>query len=203
MGMFKKIIAVVAALALLGGCGGGGGNDNGGSVTAIGTYAQAPEDLAGTDLPPGQIGSIIPMGGFSFVNVFLGVTNNMTKQTWRSQYVELSFDIPGASQNPPDTTTPLPGVAGPVAVQGTVAAIPSRLFGEFSVVPAATMQWIVSNQNLLPALPFTMSVTMRAVGVTSAGNSLRTNALGYAVYFVDEASSPGARPSSSSSSSAG
>ncbi len=201
--MFKNLIAVVAAIVILGGCGGGGGNDNGGSVTAIGTYSGAPEELTGTELPPGNIGTIAPMGAFSFINVFLGVTNNMTEQSWRSQYAELSFDIPGASQNPPDTTSPLPGFTGPIAAVGVISPIPNRMFAEFSVVPAATMQWIVSNQSLLPALPFTMNISIRAVGVTAAGNSLRTNVIGYAVYFVDEASSPGSRPSSSSSSSAG
>lgn len=202
MKIFRNVLAVIASAALLVGCGGGGGNDNGGSVTAIGTFKKAPDDLNGTDLPAGDAGQVVALNSTPLVTTYVGVVNNMTSQTWRGQRVELSFDIPGAQQNPPDNIDGFNPVLGPVVAEGaTAAVIPTRNFVQIFAIPQSTMQWIVSNQSLLPPLPFTVYVSIRAVGVTQAGNSLRTNVLGYPVYFVDEATLGDISSSSSTSSS--
>lgn len=202
----------VAALLLAMGCGGASSNDQGTSITLLGTFMEAPES-GSTDLPPGQTGAIVSVftgdssadpesdnevGG---VLTYLGIQNNLSGQFYRTERVYLNYYIEGSSVQPPDTIVPLSTVIGPsvaAAAEGGAADngstlpdifdgenVPNRTFSQTFVVPPAIMGYLNLNaESIFGARDsVTMLVNISVTGLTSSGDRIDTNSIGFPVFL--------------------
>lgn len=122
------------------------------------------------------------------------VQNNLTGEFIRTERIDLSYFIPGATEQPPSTSSPLAFVLGPLGSDEDSAttgggsslspgftSLGSRASLGFLLVSDETHRWLSLNRDKLPEPPFTMHVTSSIVGVTSAGDVLQSNSAGVPV----------------------
>ena len=199
-----KYISAVLALGLaLNGCG-SSPNDQGVSFSLLGFGELTTDAATGrtvcssatfTNLVDVALSDIIEGNG-----VIVGcpvIQNNMTNVTVRSERVNLSFFIAGATDQPPSSSTAATIVLGPVqnvadpntgnptnptnpTNPGTQPvngqnAIQSRGTVPVNLVPQATRAWLSENRASLPNPPFSMDITVTVSGITSAGDQLVSN----------------------------
>jgi len=180
---YKKILqtGLLCSLVFAGfGCGSSSNNDQGVSFSLNGFFA----DLPGTI---GLIGYSAAFGS-SVSPAFAEFQNNLAGQGIRVSRINLSYEIPGASVNLPSTSVGITALLGPtpcVSVDPRLCPAPTTLppafntrnvgRAQFSVVPAVINEYLVLNRDSLPPLPFTMEVSITAVGTTTSGDSLTTN----------------------------
>ncbi len=212
---FRRIGAALSGMALLLGlgCGGGTNNDQGTSFLALGFASEAgtTANEIGKPLPLASDPAATAVGfnggteGVSFavdglyVTTFIVLANNLTHQFIRVTRVDCSYDIPGADPalvipNDSFNLTMLLGAAEGAAVDTPVDAaakekadLASSGAAEFIIVSPDLYSFINVNRNLLPELPFRMNVTCSAIGITQAGDVIRTNDIYYNIEFFDAA----------------
>lgn len=198
------------------GCGTSSTNSQGVSFTLLGFFAELPESGSG-EIPNGELGQAVPLsvegpetqGGnlVGTVSTVLGLRNNISSQFVRVDRLLMSYNIEGASQQPPNTTLAYSFFLGPLVgsdVEGESessddsnstsggSSLPDFEdvlnigFGSFPIVPPEIIAWLNFNRNNLPELPFTMTATVRASGVTSAGNRVTSNESSYFIIFTPD-----------------
>lgn len=194
-----KIIFGAGFLAAMTACGNASNNDQGVAFTNLGYFALEEgdgDDEEVCSLETGLTGLFVPLtysdfseapGMFSTVFVCLGVQNNMTSQAIRTQRVRVDYYIEGAAVQPPSTSVPFTAVLGPVQIEsedgsavapGTLPAgfnAPNRVVGGAGLIPPEVRSWLALNRAQLPEAPFSMLLTTRVVGITSAGDQLESN----------------------------
>ncbi|RMD85533.1 MAG: hypothetical protein D6808_05050 [Candidatus Dadabacteria bacterium] len=233
--IFKVLIGVGLILSVLS-CG-STNNDQGVSFTFLGYFSEVPDDPSGA-VPAGVVGLSAPLStatgessasfGGAIVTV-AGVQNNLSGQFIRVDRIFMSYNIPGASAQPPDTSAALSILLGPASSStssggdtgtgteggGSSGASGSSLpdsfangslsninYAQFMVVPPEIIAWLNFNRAKLPEPPFTMTVTAYLSGVTSAGDRMDTNSVPLFIQFVpDNVIEPTEGSDSSSSSS--
>lgn len=203
-----KNIVIVGALTVAAvgffGCGSGSNNNQGVSFTLLGFF----ETFDGEDP---ELVEVVPLSNQNEsdpnesgnVFSFAGSMNNLSQQFIRTDGMYLSYFIPGATRQPPDTATAYSVVLGP-AVDTSVeegedpfdSSLPPSFAGEdapsnisrglVSIVPADIREWLNLNRNSLPELPFDMVVTAYASGITSSGDRLDTNEVQFLVKFTTD-----------------
>ncbi len=216
--MIRSLKALVVGVALtltvfgLLGCGSGSSNDQGVSFTLLGFYDDlegdpelvrvVPLSFSGSEIQGDQF-----QDGFTdqtnisgAIISFAGSQNNLSQVFIRTDAAYLSYFIPGASRQPPDTATAYSLVLGPAVSAGAAASddpfistLPPALadvenvgYAPVSIVPADVMTWLNLNRTALPELPFDMIVTAYVSGVTSAGDRLDSNEVQYLVKFTPD-----------------
>ena len=187
-----KVLALICCGLLVWGCGSASNNDQGVSFTLVGFFQDLKGDtgLTGLAIPITDITNNEPSGlRTDNVVAAIGLQNNLSGQFVRAQRAYISYNVPGATENPPSTTFPLAAVMGPASegcsedidttLPGTITGgdkqTANRTFAEIVILPAAVRQWISLNYALLPEPPFVIEASVFARGVTSAGDQLDTN----------------------------
>jgi hypothetical protein len=197
---------MMAACFALAGCGSGGGsgsNDNGVSLRFTGVFRETQEQVApAADRFPsaeeavGDTGSFIVLGVDRTVPTddnkdgdldggFLGLENNMD-QSVNVQDVQVQIFIPGATLNNPVVTdsVPLPISLPPASVDDNEVRTPSKSFSQTVFVQPDVLAFLAANQNLLPPLPFNMTVVMTITAISDSGDTFETNQISYNVTAV-------------------
>ena len=135
--------------------------------------------------------------------VAMQLHNRLATQFIRVVRIDCNYSVPGASIAIPSDSFPqgtviqptgqLPDIsAGPDdggddTVTGPNSQLPTEVTTEFTVVSADLYAFLNVNRASLPELPFRMTATCSATGVTQAGDVLTTNSLNYFIQFVDVA----------------
>lgn len=181
----------IGLLFALGGCGGATNNDQGVSFTLLGFRAdsdncdQPVANQSGTTAPLSQ--DTEATGGLAGAIIAGAVVqNNLTAQFVRTEHIFFTYFVPGASTQPPATSSVLGAVVGQAVTDEDGTVTPGKFCGEVFIVPAEVMNWINLNRTSLPELPFTMEVTASVTGITSAGDRLDTNDIKYVVQFTPD-----------------
>lgn len=208
----NKRISLITTLTLglitaawLAGCGSATNNDQGVAFTLLGFYsADDVDDAEGCDSPTGTLGlfSTLNASGTDPASgttaIFAGLQNNLSQQFIRTDRAFITYNVTGASRQPPDTSVPLGTIIFPSVSDSTsenssagfVSSLPpafggagcSRGYAGFEVVPADIITWLNFNRTALPELPFRLDATVEVTGVTSAGDRYTSNPM---TFFVD------------------
>lgn len=200
--MRRSRMLMMAACFTLASCGGGGGgsNDNGVAVRFSGVFQETQEQVApAADRLPtveehvGDTGTFVILGVDTTVpsdgnsdgdldGGFLGVANNLD-QSINVESVRVEIFIPGARLANPVVTDVVPlAFSLPAAeIDDTGARTPSESFSQTVFVRPDVMAFLAANQNLLPQLPFDMTVRMTINATSDSGDSFDTNEISYAV----------------------
>ena len=198
----SRIIMMAAGFALVAGCGGGGGgsNDNGVSLRFSGVFQETQEQVApAADRLPsdeeavGDTGTFITLGDDITVPAdgnndgdldggFLGLENNLD-QNVNVQQVKVEIFIAGAKLNNPVVTDSIPLAISlpPASVDDDGLRTPSKSFSQTVFVQPDVIAFLAANQNLLPSLPFNMTVVMTITAISDSGDSFDTNEISYPV----------------------
>ena len=193
---------MLAACLTLAGCGGGGGgsNDNGVALRFSGVFQETQEQVApAADKFPDAENAVGDTGGTVVLGVsttvpgdgnrdgdldggFLGLENNLD-QSVNVQHVTVEIFIPGARLNNPVVTdsVPLPISLAPASVDDQGVRTPSRSFSQTVFVRNDVLAFLSQNQNLLPVLPFDMTVVMTITAISDSGDSFDTNEISFPV----------------------
>ena len=174
----------------------GSSNDQGVVFTLLGTYtgSDCSTGLTGASLP---LGDTISTDGGAFgggLIAALQVQNNLAGQALRVEAVNISYEVPGASSQPPSTIEAFPAsLLGPADIDGEIqTSLPSSFgsvsntaCGEVSVITGAVEQYLILNKTSLPELPFTLIATITVTGVSTSGERYTTNPLYFPVVYTD------------------
>lgn len=199
--MLRNIIVCVAACASLVSCGSSGSsNDQGTSFLALGWYTRDENNeivpstsvtaLLSADAP------ILAAEGLAAdgkqTTLLIGLENRLSAQFIRVTRVDCSYDVV-------DSTIPIPGdsvtksfVLGATDNEGDPFADDENVRPQvfYMTVPVITTDiyaFINVNRASFPELPFTMTVTCEAVGVTQSGDVMVTNPVSLTALMVDTA----------------
>lgn len=155
----------------------------------------------------------VALGDDDGVYAIAGVQNNLFGQFFRTNQIVLDFFIAGAAIQPPSYTGGLSIFTGPAensqvnnnnnnngngnntddeglrqpqntSLPPSFGGICNAAFSRVPILPPQIQQWLVFNQGMLPAAPYTVDVTARLVGQSSAGDVFETNSLYIAVDIV-------------------
>lgn len=190
MSLTSRIFLIaIFAVSLLGGygCGSSSNNDQGTSFLALGFFdSTGANGENGAFLPlftdiSAQGGALSGFDGLTRV-AFIGLQNRLATQFIRVVRVDCSYDVQGSSLTIPDDSfnfsTVLGGSDGGDGVANTS-------FSGFEIISPDIYSYLNNNQNSLPQLPFRMTVTCSATGITQAGDVLTTNPVQYFIQFLD------------------
>lgn len=200
--MRRSRMVTMAACFALASCGGGGGgsNDNGVAVRFSGVFQETQEQVApAADRLPtaeesvGDTGTFVTLGVDTTVpsdrnndgdldGGFLGVQNNLD-QGINVESVHVEIFIAGAKLANPIVTDIVPlAFSLPAAeVDDQGVRTPSLTFAQTVFVRPDVMSFLAANQNLLPQLPFDMTVRMTIRATSDSGDTFETNEISYAV----------------------
>lgn len=189
MNIIKKAtlaLTITAGLATTLACGSASNNDQGVSFTALGWAV--PDDEGKCTIPPLYVtaavvslsGGISAEGYFSSYGTFIcfAVRNNMTSQGVRADRMFYSFNIPGASEQPSNTSAPFTAVLDPISVgeqsdEDELAATGLNIGAQ--LLPPQILEWMNLNRGSLPEPPFTVEGTYYVSGITTSGDRLDSN----------------------------
>ena len=201
-GKIKGLLLGTVTVCILASCGGGTNNDQGVAFSfnnfkpdcadedTILTGLRVPLDPTGETEPDATDG-----GGFGSgaVGISAEFENNLTEQFIRLQRVFMTFHIPGAAIQPPDTSNPetaflqeTGGEAGGDDGGEDTTSGTSTACVNVDIVPAQIRSWLVLNKHSLPELPFTMEVTMYGTGISKAGDRFDSNSGSFSVLFTPD-----------------
>lgn len=199
----RVIIGIILAGLIgtgLSSCGSSTSNDQGVTFNLMGFFADFPDSSEGCTLPAGDLGQVMPLANVGEdgslaqqgVLTIAGFQNALSGQFIRIDQASISYDIPGASQNPPSTSFPQSFLINPSAgnEEGGGSSLPpsytgngvSCAYASFFVVPADIQTWINFNRDSLPEAPFSMTAYVQFSGITSAGDRIDTNIATYRIY---------------------
>ena len=185
---------VLTAGAFLAGCGGTTNNDQGLSVTFLGYIADA-DNCDGDH--PNSSGATEPFSTTTENGTLAGgivagmlIQNNLSSQHIITQNAFFEYYVPGASAQPPATSSVLgqviPAAVSTTAEDGSITVEPSTGCGETFIVPAEVRTWMLLNRQSLPEPPFTMEVRAYVSLISSAGDRFDTNEVKYQVQFTPD-----------------
>lgn len=155
----------------------------------------------------------IPLGDTNGYYAIAGVQNNLFGQFFRTNQIILDYFIAGAAIQPPSYTAGISIFTGPAEnSQNNVnnnnnnttnnnedgglrqpqnTSLPpsfngacNTAFSRVPILPPQIQDWLVFNRGMLPAAPYTIDVTARLIGQSSAGDVFETNALYIGVDIV-------------------
>ncbi len=191
---FKNLVKLTTAFGLLlsiNGCGSSSPNDQGVAFSLVGFAGITVDEATGrVTCDPETFTNLIDVPFSDLLEgngVVLGCPifqNNMTNVTVRTERINLSFFIPGASDQPPSASTVATVVLGRlVTATETVGGeannnnnnLSNRATVPVNIVPQSVRTWLSQNRDALPNAPFSMDVSATVVGVTSAGDQLTSN----------------------------
>ncbi len=203
MSLQKKVLVSFVALVIgvsVAACGNNSNNDQGTSFLALGYFTLIDDEVVPTTQVSFSLESDIPLGAGtgSEANVLIGLENRLATQFIRIERYDCSYDVPGAQPGftVPDFTERASFVIGAAGVGGDgeegdarfpsddEAVRPQVLFSNIAILSTDTVQFLNVNRNSIPPLPFTMTATCRAVGITQAGDVLTTNPVSIPVLLV-------------------
>lgn len=213
--LYFRYLTVAALVAAIG-CGSASNNDQSVSVLNLGFFAAGPQNATagaagGLALPAGFAGAEVqicssrtefsstltpggtgelPSGAFV---AWIGFLNNLSQVGVVVNRIELQFNIPGASIQPPTTSLPAAVVLGPFVAAPAGAGVANQpsftsslppgfaglsrnSYTQFDVIPAAIRSWMCLNRESLPLRPFQLEVTAFGRYRTTAGDFQTTGA---------------------------
>ena len=210
-------IVVVLVAGLLFGCGESRRNDQGTSFTFAGWYKTPGKDNTFEEAV-GYTALVAPLsdanpesveGGDNAVNALAALQNNLTNQTIRAERVYHSYYIPGATIQPPDTSTSIAATLGPASnnagggeeeedddsglpfgadttLPGNLTNVPDLVFAGAAVVTADIRTFVNTNRMHMPEPPFVMEVVSYISGVSSSGYRYETNKMQIEVIWTPD-----------------
>lgn len=132
--------------------------------------------------------------------VFMGLQNRLVNQFLRVVRIDCRYDVQGINGllTLPQDSYNSSWVLGPVAIDSenfdpspgaTIESenVANEAFLQFEVLSPDVYSFLNVYRNFLPQLPFRMTATCHAVGVTQAGDSIESNDLNLFIQFVDSA----------------
>ncbi len=204
----KKIFASVLTsltLAFAAGCGGASSNNQGTSFLAFGwstldDLADPNPDLISIQVPLATDATALTdanglaLDGAAYY-VGMALQNRLTTQFIRVVRIDCNYDIQGSTLSVPSDSLNVSAIIAPTEDPDATEGANSALVEEsgnfnyvgFPIVSTDILSYLNVNRNSLPELPFRMSATCHAVGVTQAGDTLETNEITLPVYFHDPA----------------
>lgn len=203
----KKIFASVLTsltLALAAGCGGASSNNQGTSFLAFGwsdlaNIASPSPNLAALQVPLATDTAILETNGLGLEGsayfVAMALQNRLTTQFIRVARVDCSYDIQGTGLFVPDESINVSAIIAPTEDAEAEEGANSTLVEEsgnfkyvgFPIITTDILSYLNVNRNSLPELPFRITATCHAVGVTQAGDTLETNDITLPIFFHDPA----------------
>ena len=191
MRIFKFSLISSFAIFAMTSCGGSTNNDQGTSFLALGWFIGSGTDVSPSTQVDATISGAANLAGAGRAEFrLLGVENRLETQFIRITRVDCSYDVQGGDPsliipndsvsksfvlgaNPgSDVLTP----AGDAQIgSADENARPTVFFISVPVITTDVLAFLNANINLLPQLPFTMTTTCEAVGITQAGDVLTTN----------------------------
>ena len=191
----KKIAAAALLAFAVNGCG-SASNDQGVSFTLLGfgqldtdadTGASTCSDSVFTNVVAFPLSDATE--GTGTVAGCLVLQNNQIKVAIRTERINLSYYIAGATEQPPATSIGGTVVIGPAQAStdttttdtstttttGGISSIPSKVSLPTNLVPPSVREWMNLNRDKLPEPPFSMDIIASVSGVTTAGDQLTTN----------------------------
>jgi len=193
-------------------CGSGSNNDQGTSFQALGWFTVLDDEVVPltsltlalfTDVPATSE-STTGLGADGLFRLQLvGLLNRLQFQFIRLDRFDCTYDVQGA-----DPSLVIPGdsisktfLLGPTEVDpldvpqpfnefsgdGSDVVLPQAVFLSAPAVTSDIYAFLNNNKNLLPELPFTMTTTCTAVGITQSGDVLETNPASLDILFVETA----------------
>lgn len=145
----------------------------------------------------------IPLGDDDGYYAIAGVQNNLFGQFFRTNQIILDYFIAGAVIQPPSYTSGLSIFSGPAensqvgnnnneglrqpqntSLPPSFGGTCNTAFSRVPILPPQIQNWLVFNQAMLPGAPYTIDVTARLVGQSSAGDIYETNSLYIGVDIV-------------------
>ncbi len=125
----------------------------------------------------------------------MGVFNRMQQQFFRVSRIDCTYDVPGASISIPSDSSNVSFIVNasvfpagdPIGdvVDEAQDALPNIVYAPFQILSPDLYAFLNVNKASLPELPFRMTASCRAVGVTEAGDTLETNDMFYQIQFVE------------------
>ncbi len=212
---YVSIVSLALLCSLLAvGCGSSSTNNQGVSFTLLGFFAELPE-AGSEELPQGSIGQAVPISAVNpetqagnavgTTTTIVGLKNNIVSQFIRTDRLKISYYIEGASKQPPNTTIAFSVLLGPGGGSSSgeeggeesssssstsslpdFSSIASQGFGSFPIITPDISAWLNLNRGSLPELPFTLTATVKASGVTSSGNRVDSNEAQYFIIFTPD-----------------
>lgn len=204
----------VTLLGLAFGCGSTSSNDQGVSVQNLGYFVvgsteDPPPGITGAILPLAsdvaliaEVNDFFPTQGTGLVDglthfASMGVFNRMQNQFIRIVRIDCHYEIPGASPSlviPTDSSNVSFIVNASVytpdnplgeAASSNTELFPNVVYAPFQILSPDLYAFLNANRTSLPELPFRMTATCTATGVTQAGDNLETNEMPYQIQFVE------------------
>ena len=114
----------------------------------------------------------------------LVIQNNLTSTSVRTERVNLSYYINGASEQPPSTNTVGTVLLGPAASSATttttttstgLSSLGNKISLPANLIPPVVREWISVNRSRLPSPPYNMDIIASVTGVSTSGDQLTTN----------------------------
>lgn len=183
-------------------CGTASNNDQGVSFTAYGWAAPDEEGIctfrgvtgATVVMSTGSVfsesissGELVLVPGLCFM-----VGNNLTKQGIRTDRMFYEFRIPGASEQPPTTSAPFgvvlsaPEVGGGEEGEEEDGPKAQSVSAGGEVLPNEIIQWINLNRGKLPQPPFQLEGIYKVSGITTAGDRIESNEIGFNIRVIED-----------------
>lgn len=204
--ILKSVLGFVVLVSLVS-CGGASNNDQGVSFLATG-YFKRP--VGGGELTPssGSVANLFSDTSATgsdglFVEISMGIQNNLTKQFIRVVRIDCDYDVAGSfikipsesfpesavlvSATPPTTTSTSTTAGETTTITSTSSDFTSSSQIAFLVLTPDLYSFINNNKASFPELPFRMTAVCSATGVTQAGDVMTTNPLNYFIQFVEDA----------------
>jgi hypothetical protein len=183
---------LAVSVAALAGCGSSGSSNDQGVAFSLNEF------YTDSTATTGRVGYVSPFGALIATSA-VQLQNNLIGQGIRVRRLFLSYNIPGSGISLPSTSVGLTSTLGPVecaagpnvpeCVDTTLpAAFKTNNISnsEFRPVPAAVNEYLILNRDSLPALPFSLEITIVAEGVTTSGDTLQSNAGVLNVEYIDD-----------------
>lgn len=204
MSFFKKLCSLILVAGTLAGgvvgCGESTNNDQGASFLALGWYIQDEGEVVpvghaslalGTDTPTLVTDDVLGDGRQTFL--LMGLQNRLTSQFLRLQRTDCSYEIQGSDPGLviPTDATAISFLLGPSTEEGSTSddenVLPQVVFYPVDLITTDIYAFLNVNRSRLPELPFNMTVTCTATGISQAGDELTTNTINFPITMTDTA----------------
>ncbi len=204
MSFFEKLFSLVLVVSTLAGgvlgCGGSSNNDQGTSFLALGWYIEVDDEVVpvghaslalGTDTPTLFTDDVFGDGRQTFL--LMGLQNRLTSQFLRLQRTDCSYEIQGSDPGfqIPNDSTAISFLLGPQTTDAATSedenVLPQVVFYPVDLITTDIYAFLNNNRSHFPELPFNMTVTCTATGITQAGDELTTNTINFPITMTDTA----------------
>ncbi|HMO18018.1 MAG TPA: hypothetical protein PKA63_11805 [Oligoflexia bacterium] len=201
--VYAITITAVSFLSILTiSCGSSGtNNDQGTSLLAYGFFVLVNDQPVPSSFATVSLFSDLPVDGIEGRQLvrLIGVENRMTRQFVRLLRADCSYNIAGSFIRIPNDSITLSRVLGPApdpnnpqpnpgggGAGGDIDPGANVFLSNIALMSPDLFSFLNNNRNLLPELPFRMSITCAVTGVTQSGTTMKTNDVNYFIQFSDE-----------------